>query len=63
MNGLKIRGVTLFIGNIPNRKQLCFYFQEGNCIYPIAYVRKEYSAQAIRLWKTMLGENDDKGVI
>lgn len=54
MDGLKINDVTLFIGKIPNRKQECFYFSEGACIYPVAYIRKENFEAAKRLWGKML---------
>ena len=54
MDGLKINGVSLFLGKMPNRKQECFYFAEGTCLYPVAYIRKENLEEAHRLWGKML---------
>lgn len=54
MDGIKIKDITLFMGNIPNRKQDCFYFAEGTCLYPVAYIRKENLEEAKRLWGKML---------
>jgi len=55
MDGLKLNGVTLFLGKIPNRKQECFYFVEGTTLYPVAYIHKELLKDAQRLWDKMLG--------
>ena len=55
MDGLKLNGVTLFFGKMPNRKQDCFYFAEGTTLYPVAYVRKELLKDAQRLWGKMIG--------
>ena len=54
MDGLKINGVTLFLGKIPNRKQECFYFAEGATLYPVAYISSENLVTAKRLWGQML---------
>ena len=56
MDGIKVRGVTLFLGKIPNRKQECFYFAKGTCLYPVAYIRKENLEEAKRLWSQMVME-------
>lgn len=61
MNGLKINNITLFVGYLPNRKQACFYFQDGASIYPVAYIKKERMAQTVRLWETMLNEEVKRG--
>ena len=63
MDGLKINGVTLFLGKIPNRKQECFYFERGTTLYPVAYVRKELLKDAQVLWGKMIEGINDKSVI
>ena len=55
MNGIKIKDVTLYLGQLPNRKQECFYFAEVNILYPVAYVKKEHLEDAKRLWGKMVG--------
>jgi len=54
MDGLKRNDVSLFLGKLPYRKQECFFFVEGTCAYPIAYIRKENLEQAKRLWGKMI---------
>lgn len=54
MDGLKIGEVTLFLGKLPNRKQQCFYFEEGSTIYPVAYVAEKHLAHAQIYWERML---------
>ena len=54
MDGIKLRDITLFLGRIPNRKQECFYFAEGNCLIPVAYIHKASLKEAKRLWGKML---------
>ena len=55
MDGMKnsINGVTLFLGRIPGRKQMCFYFAEGNSITVAAYVSAANEKAAVRLWKKL----------
>jgi hypothetical protein len=60
MDGLKINNVALFLGHIPTRKQLCFYFSEGTKLYPIGYVSKKNESVAIKLWGIML---NDKSIV
>ena len=55
MDGLKINGVSLFLGKIPSRKQECFYFEEGTALYPVAYIKSELLDDAKRLWGRMIG--------
>lgn len=54
MDGLKKNGVTIFLGRIPPRKSLCFYFEEGSSIYPVAYVSKKLEDIAIEKWAKFL---------
>ena len=54
MDGIKINGVTLFIGKLPGRKQECFYFQIASRIWPVAYIRSEHIEQATDFWTQML---------
>ena len=54
MDGLKINDITLYLGKFPNRKQECFYFAEGTCLYPVAYVSKSNLTEAKRLWGSLL---------
>ena len=55
MDGVKFRNVTLFLGKLPNRKQECFYFSEGNFpLCPVAYIRADRIEAAKRLWAKML---------
>lgn len=54
MEGIKINGVSLYIGKIPGRKQNCFYFQEGNVIYPVAYIKDRHMKDAEYYWNKML---------
>jgi hypothetical protein len=51
MDGIKMNGVTLFLGYLPIRKSLCFYFEKGCSIYPVAYVSKKLEPKAIELWE------------
>ena len=60
MNGIKLNGVTLFLGKIPCRKQECFYFAEGNRLLPVAYISKALLPEAKRLWGKMIREEVDK---
>ena len=54
MDGLKINGVSLFLGKIPSRKQECFYFAEGTRLYPVAYISDKNLQEAKRLWGQMI---------
>lgn len=54
MDGIRLGGVTLFLGQIPQRKSWAFYFSEGPALYPVAYVRPEMLEQAKELWARML---------
>lgn len=54
MNGLRIKDVSLYMGKIPGRKQECFYFAEGNNLYPVAFISKNNLENARRLWGKML---------
>ena len=58
MNGIRIGGTTLFLGYIPDRKQLCFYFEKtigATChVYPVAFVSRGREAQATARWQEML---------
>jgi len=58
MNGLKINGMTLFLGQMPGRTGLCFHFQpEGLAqLFPVAYVPERYRQDAERFWLQFLGE-------
>ena len=56
MDGLRINGITLYLGKLPDRKQECFYFEEGAVITPVAYIREELLEDTQRLWSKMLGE-------
>ena len=47
-------GVRLTIGRLPSRKSLCFYFTEGNAIYPVAYIKTSVLDDAERLWDKLL---------
>lgn len=54
MDGIRVYGVSLFLGKIPERKQECFYFAEGTTIYPVAYISKKSLPDAKRLWGKMV---------
>jgi len=54
MDGIRINGVALFLGSIPNRKQEGFYFSEGTRIYPVSYISNDNLPEAKRLWGEML---------
>ena len=54
MNGIKIGEVTLFLGKLPNRKQECFYFEEGATLFPVAYVSAKALPKAKKLWAKMV---------
>jgi hypothetical protein len=55
MNGLTGNGVTLFLGHIPSCKSLCFYFEEGSVIYPVAYIKGEYlTEEATKYWLKLI---------
>jgi len=58
MDGLEINGIALFLGHVPSRKSLCFYFVENGTIYPVGYVSKALEPIAREMWQKMLG--DDK---
>lgn len=58
MYGLKHNGVTIYLGLLPGRKSLCFYFDKGTEIIPVAYVRRGLEAMAIRLWQELTGETE-----
>ena len=58
MNGLKANGVSIFLGQMPRRKGLAFYFVEGVNGIPVAYVSKKNEDEAKRLWLKLVG--DDK---
>ncbi len=53
MNGIRIGEVTLFLGKLPNRKQECFYFEDG-IFYPVAYIKAKSLPEAKRLWAKMV---------
>ena len=54
MDGIKIGDVSLFLGHIPARKSLCFYFLKGTCMYPVAYVIGDENIKyATELWQEM----------
>ncbi len=55
MDGLKINGVSLFLGKMPTRKQECFYFEEGVNTYPIAYILPHNLKEGKRLWAKFAG--------
>ncbi len=55
MDGLKINGVSLFLGYFPHRKQHCFYFEEGNQVTVIAFIPDSSLAEAQRLWAKFIG--------
>ncbi len=55
MEGIRMNGVTLFLGKVPNRKQHCFYFDEGNVCYPVAYISAKNLPEAQRLWAKFIG--------
>lgn len=57
MDGLQSNKVTLFLGKIPGRKQECFYFSKGTCIYPVAYISGKNLPEAKRLWGGMLRDS------
>jgi hypothetical protein len=59
MDGLSYKGTALFLGKLPNRKSLCFYFSKGNVIYPVAYVRKGFEGMAIERWRELIGDKDE----
>jgi len=54
MDGIKINGVTLFVGKLPRRKQACFYFTDGTTLFPVAYIRPEYESMVNHNWQKML---------
>ena len=56
MDGLEVNGVSLYLTNIPSRKDLVFCFMEGGSLYPVAYVSAKLEEMAINEWKKMLGE-------
>ena len=45
---------TLALGRLPHRKQACFYFESGNELIPVAYVREERIVEAEKLWGQLL---------
>lgn len=53
MDGIKINGITLFLGKLPNRKQECFYFAEGTSLIPVAYIKDSKLKDAKLLWKKL----------
>jgi len=55
MDGIKINGVTLFLGKLPYRKQACFYFtKDGSNLWPAAYVRADILEDVEELWSEMM---------
>lgn len=54
MDGIKINGVSLFLGKIPTRKQHGLYFVEGSQQLVIAYIKDKDLQEAERLWGKML---------
>ena len=54
MDGIKLNGITLFIGKIPNRKQQAFYFDDGSRLYPMAYIPEDKLDMTQMLWQKML---------
>ena len=55
MDGMKnhVNGVALFLGRIPTRKQMCFYFTEGSTITVVGYVSAGNEPEAVRLWQKL----------
>ena len=63
MNGIKMHGVSLFLGKIPYRKQECFYFEEdGVRVYIAAYISEKNLAEAKRLWAKFIGESEEENI-
>ncbi len=62
MKGIKMNGVTLYLGNVPGRKSLTFFYHEeeddeGDSILHIAgYVPDWQRSEVERIWKKMTGE-------
>ena len=62
MKGIKMNGVTLYLGNVPGRKSLTFFYHEdgddeGDSILHIAgYVPGRQRSEVERVWKKMTGE-------
>jgi len=54
MDGITINGITLYFGEIPQRKQMAVYFQEGTRGYVVAYVSPKHEARARECWQKML---------
>lgn len=54
MNGIKMNGVSLFLGKIPTRKQHGLYFVEGVQQLVVAYIKDKDLQEAERLWGKML---------
>ena len=60
MSGITLNGISLFIGELPDRKQKCVYFIEepldcASKITPIGYVKKQYLKEVERLWLKFTG--------
>jgi len=49
-----VTGVKMGLGKLPGREQECFYFEEGNVIYPFAFIRNKNLEEAKRLWDLLL---------
>ena len=62
MDGLKLNGITLFLGKIPVRKQECFYFAEGTSLIPVAYIPKALLPEAKRLWGKMISNKVESDI-
>ena len=59
MDGIKLNGITLFVGKIPNRKQQAFYFDDGAKLYPMAYITEDKLDMTQMLWQKMLDAFDE----
>jgi len=58
MDGIRNGNTTLFLGHLPGRKSLCFYFETDNVLYPVAYVQGRYTNIATKRWRKLLSSNN-----
>ena len=61
MDGIRLNGVGLFLGHLPNKKLLCFYFEKDNCVYPVAYISEKLEKEAIECWGEFIGDKRSEG--
>jgi len=54
MDGIKTRGMTLYLTQMPNRKGLTFCFEDNGVLYPVAYVSEKLRQTAIDKWTKMM---------